>query len=45
MLREIEFFATLASFHAKGYKYPKKEIDEMWENVLLYYPFLHMELI
>jgi hypothetical protein len=38
MLREIEYFATLASIHAKDYKYPKKDIDDMWENVLLYPP-------
>jgi alpha-mannosidase len=36
MLREIEYFATLASIHVKDYKYPKKDLDEMWENVLLY---------
>jgi len=36
MLREIEYFATLASIHSKDYKYPKKDLDDMWENVLLY---------
>jgi alpha-mannosidase len=40
MLRDIEYLATLATikngFGKKGaYKYPKKEIDDMWENVLL----------
>jgi len=35
LLRDIEYLATLASIHAKGYKYPKKDIDDMWENVLL----------
>ena len=35
MLRDIEYFATLASIHVKDYKYPKKDIDDMWENVLL----------
>jgi len=43
MLHDIEFMATYASIQdlvthdlAKGsYKYPKAEIDEMWENVLL----------
>ena len=41
MLHDIEYLATLASVKdvLKGkksdYKYPKKEIDEMWENVLL----------
>lgn len=37
MLRDIEYLSTLASLHVKDYKYPKKEIDEMWENVLLYH--------
>ena len=36
MLRELEYFATLASIHVKDYVYPKKELDDMWENVLLY---------
>jgi alpha-mannosidase len=35
MLRDVEYFATLASIHSKDYKYPKKDIDDMWENVLL----------
>ncbi|KAJ6157462.1 hypothetical protein N7470_005054 [Penicillium chermesinum] len=37
LLREIEFLATLATIHGTdgAYKYPKKEIDEMWENTLL----------
>ncbi|PSN59654.1 alpha-mannosidase-like protein [Corynespora cassiicola Philippines] len=40
MLRDIEYLATLAtikdSFGKKSsYKYPKKEIDGMWEDVLL----------
>ncbi|OQD80795.1 hypothetical protein PENANT_c031G03339 [Penicillium antarcticum] len=37
LLREIELLATLATVHDsdKGYKYPKKEIDEMWEGTLL----------
>ncbi|KAJ5114932.1 hypothetical protein NUU61_000691 [Penicillium alfredii] len=37
MLREIELLATLATLKksAKEYRYPKKEIDEMWEGVLL----------
>jgi Alpha mannosidase middle domain len=34
-LHDIEYLATLASIHAKDYKYPKKNIDDMWENVLL----------
>ena len=40
MLRDIEYLATLAtikkSFGKKSsYKYPKKDLDDMWENVLL----------
>ncbi|KAJ9496005.1 Glycoside hydrolase, 38 vacuolar alpha mannosidase [Exophiala xenobiotica] len=35
MLHDIEYLATLASLKSKSYKYPKKEIDEMWENILL----------
>ncbi|RDL36852.1 Alpha-mannosidase [Venustampulla echinocandica] len=34
MLRDIELLATLASIKS-GYKYPKKDIDDMWEAVLL----------
>ncbi|PNS13952.1 Alpha-mannosidase [Sphaceloma murrayae] len=41
LLHDIEYYATLATIHdstkgyKSGYKYPKKELDEMWENVLL----------
>lgn len=41
MLHDIEYLATLASIQdvvakdGKKYKYPKKDIDDMWENVLL----------
>lgn len=36
MMHDIEYLATLASLSGKkGYKYPKKEIDEIWENILL----------
>ena len=41
MLHDIEYLATLASIQddmrrkSTGYKYPKKDIDSMWENVLL----------
>lgn len=35
MLRDIEQLATVASISNKSYKYPTKEIDSMWENVLL----------
>ncbi|TVY35324.1 Alpha-mannosidase [Lachnellula occidentalis] len=34
MLHDIELLATLASVK-HGYKYPKEDIDNMWENVLL----------
>lgn len=41
MLHDIEYLATLASIqdvvanNGKKYKYPKEDIDDMWENVLL----------
>ena len=35
MLRDIELLATIVSVRDKSYKYPKKELDEMWEGVLL----------
>ncbi|CAL5866146.1 uncharacterized protein PFLUO_LOCUS353 [Penicillium psychrofluorescens] len=37
LLREIEFLATLATLRGsdKDFRYPKHEIDEMWEGVLL----------
>ncbi|KAI8231349.1 Alpha-mannosidase [Colletotrichum sp. SAR 10_96] len=35
LLRDLEFLATIASIHDPSYKYPKKELDEMWEGVLL----------
>ncbi|KAF2132997.1 glycoside hydrolase family 38 protein [Dothidotthia symphoricarpi CBS 119687] len=40
MLRDIEYLATLATIKngfgkSTSYKYPKKDIDNMWENVLL----------
>lgn len=35
MLREIEQLATIASIKNRSYKYPSKEIDGMWEGVLL----------
>ncbi|KOS47426.1 hypothetical protein ACN38_g1552 [Penicillium nordicum] len=37
LLREIELLATFATINASddGYRYPKKEIDEMWEGTLL----------
>ncbi|KAK4565274.1 Glycoside hydrolase, 38 vacuolar alpha mannosidase [Recurvomyces mirabilis] len=36
LLHDIEYLATLATIQGeKGYKYPKKELDSMWEDVLL----------
>jgi len=35
MMHDIEYLATLATLKSKSYKYPKKEIDDMWENILL----------
>lgn len=40
MLRDIEYLATLATIKNEfgkksSYKYPKKDLDDMWENVLL----------
>ncbi|CRK05543.1 Alpha-mannosidase like protein [Verticillium longisporum] len=35
LLHDIELLATIASIQDKGYKYPKKELDEMWQGVLL----------
>ncbi|KAL4939026.1 hypothetical protein BDV06DRAFT_214625 [Aspergillus oleicola] len=35
LLRELEFLATLASVTQSDYEYPKKDIDSIWEGVLL----------
>lgn len=35
ILHDLEFIATMASLKNKTYKYPKKEIDDLWEDVLL----------
>lgn len=35
LLRDIELLATIASIKNQSYKYPKREIDDMWEAVLL----------
>ena len=41
LMRDIEFMATLASLkpksnnESKSYSYPKKDIDDMWEGILL----------
>lgn len=34
MLRDIEHLATIASIKNSNYKYPTKDIDDMWELVL-----------
>lgn len=35
MLRSIELYATIASLKNSSYKYPKADLDTMWESVLL----------
>ncbi|CZR51050.1 probable alpha-mannosidase [Phialocephala subalpina] len=35
LLRDIELLATIASIQNSSYQYPKAELDEMWEGVLL----------
>lgn len=35
LLHDVEYLATLASVKDRSYRYPKKDIDDMWENVLL----------
>jgi alpha-mannosidase len=35
MLHDIEYLATLATMKDNSYKYPKKDIDDIWENTLL----------
>lgn len=35
MLHDIEFLATLATIKDASYKYPKKDLDSIWENTLL----------
>ena len=35
MMHDVEYLATLASIRDRSYKYPKKEIDDMWEGILL----------
>lgn len=35
VLRDLELLATIATIKDKNYKYPKKEIDDMWEWTLL----------
>ena len=35
LLHDVEYLATLATIKDSSFKYPKKDIDDMWENVLL----------
>ncbi|KAL8774723.1 MAG: hypothetical protein Q9209_000662 [Squamulea sp. 1 TL-2023] len=35
MLHDIEYLATIATLKDSSYQYPKKEIDDLWEDVLL----------
>ncbi|KAK6337991.1 Glycoside hydrolase, 38 vacuolar alpha mannosidase [Orbilia brochopaga] len=35
LLHDIEYLATHASLANKNYKYPKKDIDDLWENMCL----------
>ncbi|KAI8678460.1 Alpha-mannosidase [Fusarium keratoplasticum] len=35
LLRDLEQLATIASLKNKSYKYPTKDLDDMWESVLL----------
>lgn len=34
LLHDVEYLTALASIKHKSYKYPKKDIDDMWEGVL-----------
>ena len=35
LMHDIEYLATHASLKDSSYKYPKKDIDDMWEGILL----------
>ncbi|KAL8243759.1 hypothetical protein R6Q59_010017 [Mikania micrantha] len=35
MMHDLEFLATMASLKNKSYIYPKEQIDQIWENILL----------
>ena len=35
LMHDVEYLATLATIKDKSYKYPKKEIDKMWQNICL----------
>ncbi|KAG9249452.1 alpha-mannosidase [Emericellopsis atlantica] len=34
-LHDIELLATIASIHDSNYQYPKKELDEIWQGIML----------
>lgn len=36
LMREIETMATYASIQKKGFQYPKKDIDHLWQLICLY---------
>ncbi|MCJ1445098.1 MAG: Alpha-mannosidase 2C1 [Stictis urceolatum] len=35
LMHDLEMLSTLATIKDSSYKYPKKEIDDMWEGILL----------
>jgi len=35
LMHDIEYLATLATIKNKNYKYPKEDLDDCWENILL----------
>ena len=35
LMRDVELLATLATIKNSSYKYPKRDIDDMWEGILL----------
>ncbi|KAG8526958.1 uncharacterized protein KY384_008387 [Bacidia gigantensis] len=35
MLHDLEYLSTMATIKDSSYKYPKRQIDDMWEDVLL----------
>ncbi|WWC71170.1 uncharacterized protein I206_105123 [Kwoniella pini CBS 10737] len=35
LLRDVEYFATIASFSAPNYEYPKDQLDDIWHDVML----------
>ena len=35
LMHDVEYLATLATIKDRSYKYPKEDIDNMWEGILL----------